>query len=73
MINDGLGILNLGLGNLGAIKCGKTEILNDLIYPVNSKKNFLFHNETNIMNTGTVDLFFENMCEYKRNLVLMDA
>lgn len=62
VIQDGIGVFNFGVGESASIKCGKSQLFSDLIYPLDNQKSFLYVNEQNIMNTGTVDVLFENMC-----------
>ena len=73
VMHEGIGVFNFGMGELGSIRCGKSQLINDVIYPVSSQKSFVYVNEQNIMSIGTVDVLFENMCDYKRNIVLMDG
>ena len=63
LINDGIGIFNFGIGELASIRCGKTQLLSDLMYPNISTRNLLFIDEQNIMTNGSVDVLFENMCQ----------
>ena len=73
IMHEGIGIFNFGIGELASMKCGKSQLISDIIYPVSSQKSFMHVNDQNIMNIGTVDVLFEYMCDQKRNIVLMDG
>jgi len=36
LMHEGIGVFNFGIGELGSIRCGKSQLINDLIYPVNN-------------------------------------
>ena len=78
IMQDGFGILNLGVGELASIKCGKSQLVSSLVYSVDSQKSYVYMDEWNVMNSGTVDVSFisngdTNGYQQKRNLVLMDG
>ena len=72
-MHEGIGVFNYGIGELAQIKCGKSQLISDLVYPINNQRSLLYVNEQNIMNNGTIDVLFENMCQQKRNIVVMDG
>jgi len=36
VMHEGIGIFNFGIGELASIRCGKSQLISDLIYPVNN-------------------------------------
>ncbi len=73
MIN-GSGILNIGVGQMSVNPIGKTQILNDILFPSKEINHEVFEQQDrNLFSFQQIDVFFEKSFEVKRNIVIMDV
>ena len=73
VIESGLGVMNIGLGELGTLKIGKSSLVDYVAYPNKEGRNLLYVKESNLLTTGTVDLKCESMVQDKRNIIIIDV
>ena len=71
---EGTGVLNIGVGGKCTQQCGKTQMVNDLLFPSNEATHEAFEQQDkNLFSVNHVDVFFEKSFEKKKNLVMMDG
>ena len=71
---EGAGIFNLAAGNRSIYQIGKSQLLNDILFPTSEFEHNAFEEcDDNIFSNGQIDVFFEKSFEIKRNIVILDG
>ena len=69
---EGYGILNIGVGQKCIMHCGKSQFLNDTLFP-NATHTPFNTADNSAFSSGQVDVFFGKAFERKLNTVFMDG
>ena len=69
---EGYGILNIGVGQKCIMQCGKSQFLNDILFPNETHKPFNI-DDNSAFSSGQVDVFFGKAFANKLNTVFMDG
>ena len=72
-MDEGLGLLNFGVGSNCALPSGKSQLLNDIIFPQRQDHHPFNEVDNSPFSYGQVDAFFEKSFQTKHKVVYMDG
>lgn len=64
----------MGFGGSAQYQIGKTQVLNDLIFPISGSDSKAFYiKDDNLFSSGQVDIYLERSLSTKNGAVIMDG